>query len=462
MRIAVVGGGITGLATAWHLRDHAEVVLLEATDRLGGQIRSVEVGGTVLDVGADAMLARQPEAIALARDAGFRDEDLVAPMTGRVHLWVRGRLRPLPEATVLGAPSDLVALARSGVLPLPALARAALEPLLPPRHVVGDRSVADLVGERFGRDVVDLLVEPLLGGVYAGDAGALSAAAAAAPVWAAAQGSRSLLAGLRRHRQRTASAPGAGTPVFQTLRGGLSRLVDRLADDLGDRVRRATVVERLRRDGDAWRLTVGDGEVTADRVVLALPARPAAALLAEVSSAAAHELAGIRTASVAVVALGYDAETGRRLPAGSGLLVPRSEGRLIKAATFSSHKWPHLAPDPRGPGPAGQPSMFLRASVGRVDDPAGLDLDDDTLADRVEAEVRAATGLARPAVTRFVQRWPGALPQYDVGHLTRVERLRHVLRTDAPGVHVAGASLDGLGLAARAREAATLAASLRT
>lgn len=453
MKVAIVGGGLTGLATAWRLRDDAEVVVLEADERAGGQVHSIELAGRTVDVGADAMLARQPEAVALARDAGFGDDDLVAPATGQVRLWVRDQLRPLPEGTVLGAPSDLVALARSGVLPPVALARAAIEPLLRRRQVVGDRSVADLVGERFGRDVVDLLVEPLLGGVYAGDAAALSASAAAAPVWAAAQASRSLTLGLRAHRRRAAASPVADEPVFRTLRGGLGRLIDRLAADLGDRLRLATPVVELRHEPEGWHLTTTDGEVVADQVVLALPARPAAALLARVVPAAAHELAAIRTASVAVVALAYDAATGRHLPDGSGLLVPRTEGRLIKAATFSSRKWPHLA---------GGEHTLLRASVGRVDDPRGLELSDDELAERVDAEVRWATGLPRPAVERRVRRWPAALPQYDVGHLTRVDRLRHAVRTGAPGLHVAGASLDGVGLAARAREAATLAETLRT
>lgn len=452
--IVVVGAGLTGLATAWRLRELDDVVVVEARDQVGGQIDTVDLAGARLDVGADAFLARQPEAERLARELGFGDGDLVAPATGQVHLWTRGRLRPLPAGTVLGVPTDLRALAGSRVLTPAGLARAAAEPALPRRAVVGDRSVADLVGERFGREVVDTLVEPLLGGVYAGRTDRLSAAAALPPVWAAAQGHRSLLTGLREHRRRTAAADG---PVFRTVRGGLSRLTGRLAEQLGGRVRTGEPVRRLRRVGARWSVETGEGTLTADDVVLAVPARAAAALLVEVLPDVARELAAIRTASVATIALAYERGGGADLPDGSGVLVPPGEGRLVKAITFASRKWPHHADGD---------VLLLRASVGRIpaagrtSDP-NLDLDGATLADRVDAEVRWATGLPRPAVARTVRRWPDALPQYDVGHLERVDRIRHGVRVGATGLHLAGAALDGVGLAARAREAERLAHDLR-
>lgn len=452
--IVVIGGGLTGLATAWRLRDVDEVVVLEADERVGGQIDTVDLAGAPLDVGADAFLVRQPEAERLARELGFGDDDLVAPATGQVHLWTRGRLRPLPTGTVLGVPADLAALARSQVLSAAALARVASEPVRPRRHVVGDRSVAALVGERFGREVVDTLVEPLLGGVYAGRTDRLSAAAALPPVWAAAQRHRSLLTGLREHRRTAAATAG---PVFRTVRGGLSRLTGRLADQLGDRVRTGVSADRLTRAGEGWIVDTREGTIAADDVVLAVPARAAARLLAPVAPGAARELAPVRTASVATLALAYERGSGAELPDGSGVLVPPSEGRLTKAITFASRKWPHHAD---------RDVLLVRASVGRVpatgdgQDP-NLDLDDTTLAERVDAEVRWATGLPRPAVARRVRRWPHALPQYDVGHLARVERLRHALTVEATGVHVAGASVDGVGLAARAREAERLAHVLR-
>lgn len=451
-RVVVIGGGLTGLATAWHVRDEVEVTVLEASTDPGGQVRSVPFAGTRLDVGADAFLARQPEAERLVRAAGFGDDDLVAPATGQVYLWVRGRRRRLPAGTVLGAPADPAALARSGVLRPSAMLRAALEPVVPRRVVVGDRSVADLVGERFGREVVDRLVEPLLGGVYAGSVDRLSAQATLPPVWAAAEGHRSLLLGLREHRARLAAAD---SPVFLTVRGGLGRVIDRLAADLGAQVRTGTTVTSLVRSQDdgTWKITTSGGErLVADGVILAVPASVASGLLAGSSPAAARELARIRTASVGVVALAYAPEQVTSVPAGSGILVPRTEGRLVKAVTFSSRKWPHHA---------GHDRFLLRASVGRVDDAAPVDPDDDHLVAAVDREVRELAGIEGRAEEALVQRWPDSLPQYDVGHLARVDRLRAALREDAPGLHIGGASLDGVGLAARARDAERLAHETR-
>jgi protoporphyrinogen/coproporphyrinogen III oxidase len=449
-RVVIVGGGLTGLATAWHLRADAEVTVLEADERLGGQIRTVEHAGVPFDVGADAFLARQPEAEALARAVGFGDDDLVAPATGQVHLWVRERLRPLPDGTVLGAPTDLRAVARARVLSPLGLARAACELALPRRRVVGDRSVADLVTERFGREVADVLVEPLLGGVYAGNADQLGTQAAAPVLWAAATSHRSLSRGLRAHRALTA---GDERPMFLTLRGGLGALVARLADDLGASVRTGAEVTELAHRGDRWAVATASGVThPADRVVLALPARRAAPLLARQAETVARELSGIRTASVGVVALAYDPADAHDRVAGSGLLVPRTEGRTIKAATFSSSKWPHHADHDH---------VLVRASVGRIDEHAALAMPDEELLDRVDAEVRWATGIRAPAVQRRLIRWPDALPQYDIGHVQRVDRIRRALRDAPPGLHLAGASYDGVGLAARAREASHLAAAIR-
>ncbi len=449
-RVVVIGAGLTGLATAWHLRDDVEVTLLDASASPGGQIRTVAFDGADLDVGADALLARHAEGMALLRDLGFDGDDLVAPATGRVGLWIEGRLRPLPEHTVMGVPTDLTAVLRSRALTPAAVARAALEPLLPRRHLPGDRSVADLVGERFGRQVVDRLVEPLLGGVYAGQPERLSARATIPPVWAAAQSHRRVTDGLRAHRERAA---GDDRPVFVTVRGGLGRVVDRLADDLGARLQPSTPVRVLVADGSSWRIELADRVVVADQVVLAVPVAVAARMLAEVVPEPARELAGIRCASVGVVALAYDWADAAGVPQLSGVLVPRGERRLVKAVTLSSRKWPHHAEHPR---------FLLRASVGRVDDTSALALDDDSLADRVDAEVRWALGLRAPAVERLVVRWRDALAQYDVGHRERVDRIRLALASDAPSLHVGGAGLDGLGLAARARDALRLAQAVRT
>jgi protoporphyrinogen/coproporphyrinogen III oxidase len=446
MRVVVVGGGLTGLAVAWHLRDTCEVVVLEASDRLGGQIRTETLAATHLDVGADAMLARQPEALELVRDLGLAD-DLVHPRTGSVWLWLDGRLRPLPTGTVMGVPAELGSIARSGVLSPVALARAALEPLLPAVEPGEDVSLGGLVARRYGRAVADRLVEPLLSGVYAGSIDRMSTAATAPPVWAAARRGR-MTPALREHRRQASAST---EPVFATVRGGLGRVIRALADDLGDRVRTATPVEALEQTPQGWQVRTPGAVLEADHVVVALPAAPAARLLRGAAPEAAEGLRRLDTASVAVVALAYDQAAVADLPEGSGVLVPRVEGRLVKAATWSSRKWPHLADTGR---------FLLRASIGRVDDRRGLDLDDDELGLRVDDEVRAMTGIRAAAVERKVVRWEDALPQYDVGHLQRVAGIHRAVAA-VPGLHVGGAALDGVGLPARVRDARRMAAEVR-
>ena len=448
-RVAVIGGGLTGLAAAWHLRADAEVTVYEAARHPGGQVRTIELADGPLDVGADALLARQPAGPALLDGLGFTAAERVHPASAQVRLWLGAGLRPLPQRTVFGVPTDLRALAASRVLAPADLAFVASEPWRPRRQVAGDRSVADLVGERFGQRVVARLVEPLLGGVYAGAAERLSAQATLPPVWAAAAEHRSLLRGLAAHRARSAVDD---APVFVTVRGGLGRVIDRLTADLGDGVHTATPVRGLAPVDGGVAVHLDDRTEVVDAVVLAVPAKVAAGLLAGDWLAAARELAGIRSASVGVVALAYDRSDARGVPAGSGVLVPRDQDRLTKAITIGAGKWPHLAERDR---------FVLRASVGRIDDQRALALDDDVLVERVDAEVRRCLGIRAPAPERVVVRWPDALPQYDVGHHARCDRIRHLLEQGPPGIHLGGASLDGVGLAARAADAARLAGDVR-
>ncbi len=445
-RVAVIGGGVTGLSTAHRLAADAEVVLFEAGDRLGGQVHTRSLGGTAVDVGADAFLARQPEADELARELGL-GADLVEPSTGQVWLWARGRRRPLPDGAIFGAPTALAPLVRSRVLTPASLARAALEPLLPARAVTTDRSVTDLVAPRFGHGVVEGLVEPLLGGVYAGDPGRLSAQAATPPLWAAAVRGRSLTRGLLANRRE---APPAHGPVFRTVTGGLTRFVEALATQLGERVRTGAPVEVIRADGARWRVESPDpaAEGAFDAVVVALPAPAAARLLADAAPDTAAGLASIATASVGVVSLAYPWQAAANAMDGSGVLVPRREGRLVKAVTVSSRKWPHLADAGR---------FLVRASVGRIDDTAWLELDDAALVDRVDAEVRELVGLHATAEESLVTRWLDALPQYEVGHVERTA----AIRAAAPaGIFIGGSAFDGVGLAGRVRDARHLAAAV--
>ena len=430
--VVVVGGGITGLATAYYLkaRHGLDATVVEASDRAGGKIRTDELAGVPVEAGPDTFLARVPWAADLCRELGLGDE-LIEPATSSAFVWVRGRLRPLPPGLVLGVPTGLAQLARSGLISPLGVARAALDTVLPRRRHGDDPSIAELIGGRFGAEVVDHLVEPLLGGINAGRADRLSLAATAPQLADAAREHRSLLRGLRAN-------PTNGGPVFQTVRGGLERLVERLREHVD--LRTNTTVETIERATDGrWQVAGLD----ADAVVVTVPAFAAAPLVEKVSPAAAAELRAIEYASVAVVTLGYAPSTVPALPAGSGFLVPRAEHRLMTACTFLSSKWPDLA---------ASGLVLLRASAGRIDDDRAMQLDDVELVDRLHREVSEALDLTKPPVTTRVDRWPRGFPQYEPGHLARVERIEAAMTTQ-PGLIVAGAAYRGLGLAACVRQA---------
>ncbi len=463
--VAIVGGGISGLAAAFFLRDRGlDVTVLEGAARLGGKLAVSEVAGVAVDEGAEALLARRPEGTDLIGAAGLAGE-LVHPGTTAAAIWTRDRVRPLPRRQLMGVPADLDELERSGILSDAGLARAREDLRLPPTPRDGDVAVASYVGARFGREVVDRLVDPLLGGVYAGRSDELSFEATLGGL---AQASRRYgsLAEAAASLLPPPGAPPSG-PVFTTLSGGLGTLPPAVAARSGATVRTGAMVRELARtvraDGEAdggWRLTVGPTRaperLDADAVILAVPARPAGRLLAGLpgAGAAAAALGEIGYASMAVVTLAYPDGAFPCPPEGSGYLVPAVDGRAVKAVTFSTVKWPHLRgalPPALPPNPhlraRGGGLEIVRCSVGRVGEEALLQADDAELAGIAAADLAAATGVrGAPAATR-VTRWGGALPQYTVGHAARVARIRAAVATQ-PGLAVCGAAYDGIGIPA--------------
>ena len=439
VRVAVVGGGVAGLAAAHRLREllgpAAQITVYDQATELGGKLRTGSLAGLVAERGAESFLVRSPggdsAAVALARRVGL-GHDLVHPRPLPAGLWCGGELRPLPAGTLLGVPGDFSRLA--GVARPAGDDRDTGRPVLGPGE---DPTVGDLVRRRFGDEVADRLVDPMLGGVYAGRADSLSLSATM-PGLAAACRTHTTLAAAVRAALAAAPRP-AGTPVFATLRGGLGRLVAAVSAASGAELRTGRPVRQLTSTGAGWRLLVGstrDAEpVAADAVVLAVPARPAGRLLRGVDPATAEAVGRLDYASVALVTMALPPATP--LPELSGFLVPATEGTLVKAATFLTRKWAHLgAPD----GP-----VLVRASVGRYGETGPLRQTDADLGRRVHAELaRMVGGLPAPLSTH-VQRWGGALPQYPPGHLDRVA----AARTALPGtLGLAGAAYDGVGIPA--------------
>jgi protoporphyrinogen/coproporphyrinogen III oxidase len=450
MRVVVVGGGISGLAVAWELSARADVVVLEAADQVGGKLRLGSLAGVDLDVGAESILARRPEGVALVRASGLADA-LIEPLTTAAGVLADGRIRAIPSRTMLGIPTDPTATAVTDLLSADAVAAIAGEPQrepLPPMSE--DLAVGTVVRARLGNEVVDRLVEPLLAGVYAGRADALSLRATAPALARELQLGGSLVDAAR--RALTGSAPdGSDQPLFAAVAGGVGRLPQALVASGRFAVRTRTTVRELRRTPTGFALECGPvarpQQLSADAVIVATPASKAAQLLRDVAPAAAKDLAAIDSASVAIVSLAYQ---NTRLPPGSGFLVAAGEPYAVKGVTFSSQKWPGT--------PAGL--VMLRASLGRAGQTRDLQHSDEELIALVRRELTKLLGISPEPIDAIVTRWGGGLPQYAVGHVERVARVRSAVAA-VPGLAVCGATYDGIGIAACVASAHAAAAQIR-
>ncbi|MEV4412487.1 protoporphyrinogen oxidase [Catellatospora sp. NPDC049609] len=441
----VVGGGIAGLAAALRLSAAGvRVTVVEQADRLGGKIHTRADG---VDTGAEQFLMRDPvggpsAAMRLVEELALTGR-LVHPVAGGAGLWVGGTLRPMPTGHVMGVPGPQTVL--DGVAKVADHDTDRGTPVLAPGE---DRSVGAVVRERAGDEVVDHLVDPLLGGVYAGSADGLSLAATM-PALHRMLGEEHTLRGAVARTTAASRAHGSGAPVFGTLAGGLSGLIDAVAAELRSRgveIRTGLPVRRLERDGTGWAVYVGAAapdapasvrgpRLSCDHVVLACPARPASRLLAQVAPDAAALVGALDYASIGLVTLEL---TGVELPALSGFLVPADQGLTIKAATFFSTKWAHHA----RPG-----GVLLRASVGRHGDPAALQRPDAELVRAALADLGTVLGHPLPApAAATVTRWGGGLPQYAPGHVDRVAGARELL--GGLPLALAGAAFDGVGIPA--------------
>ena len=454
-RVAVVGGGVAGLAAAHRVLERgggeADVVLLEASDRLGGTVGTERERGFTLERGADAMLtAEKPWAAELCTRLGL---PLVGTREGERRTFVvhQGRLEPLPEGFLLLAPTSLGPLVRSRLFSWPAKLRMALDLVLPRRAEDGDESLASFVRRRLGAEALERVAQPLAGGIYSGDPERLSLAATMPRFLDMERRHRSVILGLRAAARQagTTRAAGARYALFGAPAGGMGALVDAIARRLPEgAVRLRAPVTELVRDGDGWRLRAGGDTLAADAVIVAAPAWAAAPLLRPLDATLAGMLDALEYASTAIVTLAY--RTADLPPlAGFGFVVPVGTGSPLIACTYSSRKFADRAPEGHD---------VVRAFVGGALRPHALEQGDDALVAGVRAALRGLPGITAEPLFVRVWRHPRAMPQYAVGHLDRVAAMEG--RAAALGLVLAGAAYRGVGVpdCVRSGEAAADAA----
>ncbi|OFW04558.1 MAG: protoporphyrinogen oxidase [Acidobacteria bacterium RIFCSPLOWO2_02_FULL_67_36] len=430
--IAIIGGGITGLSAAYELtRRGVPFRLFEASSRPGGLILTEHVDGFTIEAGPDAMLAQKPAAIQLCEELGLGPRLISTTPPRAAHILAGGRLHALPSPSVLGIPLTWRALAEYDLLPWRARARLALEPLVRARRG-DDESVAQFFGRRFGRRTVDLIAEPLIGGIHAGDIETLSMPALFPRFTEAERGRGGVLRAFRRsHRAR-------GEGLFRSLASGMGEMVAAIAARLPPgSITYEAPVDALGRDALGWRIMAGGIETRARTVILAVPAHAAARLLAPLDARAAGLCASVPYVSTASVALAWPRRAIAHPLAGSGLVVARRHSDLrITACTWVSSKW-------AGRAPAG--SALLRIFIGGAHDPGAVDLSDGELARLAEDEIRGVLRIEGPPILTRVHRWRNAGAQYIVGHLARAREVEARLSA-LGGLQAAGSGFRSIGI----------------
>ena len=448
-RIAVIGGGITGLAAAWELvRAGHQPVVFEADARFGGKISASTLGGLpAVDEGADAFLARVPFAVDLAQELGLGDT-LVPPSTGTAFVAHAGRLHAIPPGLVLGVPAGFGGLARSRLLTWRGKGRAALDVVLPRRSIAHD-SLGRTVRERFGDEVLDRLVDPLVGSINAGGADDLSILASTPQIAAAAEGSRSLLIGLRR------MPPTGSGPIFLTPRAGMTMLIERLVAALcgaGVDLRPSTAAQSIEPGPGGRGCEVNGEEFGA--AIITTPAFATAPLLRPLMADVADELERIAYAGVVMVTITVPGVALQGVPDGSGYLVPKPEQGHVTAVSLASRKWAHWQ--------QADGTEVLRISLGRHGRQELLDMDDGVVLKTALSEVSRHLGLRRelvPSATR-ITRWRRSFPQYVPHHLDRVDAIEAGVAAAGPAIAVAGAGFRGIGIPACIRQGRAAAAAM--
>jgi oxygen-dependent protoporphyrinogen oxidase len=442
-RIAIIGGGISGLAAAFALEEKrrsgaVDYSLYEASPNLGGVLRTEHVDGCVVEAGPDSFITEKPWAANLCRTLGLGDQLIGSNDADRkTYILVRGRLIPMPDGLMFMVPTKILPTAFCPLFSWSTKLRVAQELFHPPRPAAADESVASLVERHYGSEMVDRLADPLLSGVYGGEAARLSVRAVL-PRFAEMESTHGSLgrAMLAARRKMLRNAPKPAAPLFTSLKNGMQQLIDAIVPRLNQNsLFTNAAVEAIQRESKGWTVSAASKSAHFDAVILAVPAHVAARLLATCSAELSAELA-ISYSSSITVALAYDREVRQSLPPGFGFLVPRSEGKRLLAATFVHNKFPHRAPADR----ALLRCFFAGSAAENI-----WQLSDDAITTIVRTELQQILGVRAAPLFARVYKWKSAMAQYGVGHLDRLDRIER-LRQQFRGLALAGNAYRGIGV----------------
>lgn len=446
-RIAIVGGGISGLAAAFELEQRRqagaelEYILYESSPRLGGVLRTESIDGCVVEAGPDSFVSEKPWAADLCREVGLGDQLVGSSDRDRkTYILTRGRLVKIPDGLMFLIPTKILPTGLSPLLSWKTKLRMTEELFHPPRAVDHDESVAAFVERHYGPEMVERLADPLLSGIYGGEAASLSVRAVL-PRFAEMERTHGSLgrAMLVFGKKRKADPRRSETALFTSLRNGMQQLAETVVSKLmPSALLTNTVVQAVQHQPEpgGWLVSAGLNSDHFDRVIVALPAPAAASVLHIASPELSAELAAIQYTSSITVGLGYDEQVRKSLPRGFGFLVPRSEGKRLLAATFVHNKFPHRAPDDR--------ALLRCFFAGRVAESVWR-YSDDEIVGIVRNELQQILGLRAVPLFARVHRWKSAMAQYGVGHLERLERIES-LRQKLPGLALAGNAYRGIGV----------------
>ena len=446
-RIAIIGGGISGLSAAFHLEkaratgSDLEYTLFESGTRLGGCLASDRIEGCLVEAGPDSFLTEKPWALTLCKELGIDDQLIGSNDSQRkTYIVVHGKLLLMPDGLMFMVPTKIMPTALSPLFSWSTKLRMAQELLHPPRPMQDDETVAQLVERHFGAEVVDRLADPLLSGVYGGDAAKLSARAVL-PRFVEMEEkygslSRAMLAAHKKMADLGKTPP--PRPLFSSLKDGMQQLVDAIVGRLnGDSIRLRRHVRRIYPENGGWRVSLEmNGDERYDAIILATPANVAGELLDPVDRGLAQNLLDITYSSSVTVTMGYYKQQLAKLPPGFGFLVPRSEGRRMLACTFVHNKFPHRAPEDKG---------ILRCFLGGARDEGVLSLSDDEILETVQRELRELVKLEHRTIFSRVYRWRSAMAQYEPGHIARVSQIEKRV-SEIPGLALAGNAYHGIGV----------------